>query len=80
MATLSEYAGKVRRFYWDELIPDNIDNLEDSEAENMVRIALNHVSIAFNLLEQANMANHKWLVQQSSDARKMEEAYETLTD
>tara|TARA_R100000656_G_scaffold115027_1_gene87533 strand:- start:23 stop:262 length:240 start_codon:yes stop_codon:yes gene_type:complete len=79
MATLSEYAAKVRNFYWEEMICD-IDNLEDSEAENMVNIAISHVSIAFNLLDQANMANHRWLVQQSSDARKMEEAYETLND
>ena len=79
MATLSEYAAKVRNFYCEEMIFD-INNLEDSEAENMVNIAISHVSIAFNLLDQANMANHRWLVQQSSDARKMEEAYETFYD
>jgi len=46
----------------------------------MVSIAFSHVSIAYNLLEQAHMANFRYLVQQNSDARKMEEVYETLND
>ena len=80
MATISECAAKVRNFYWDDLLPDTIDDVEDCEAENMVSIAYSHISIAYNLLEQAHMANFRYLVQQSSDARKMEEAYETLND
>ena len=80
MATISECAAKVRNFYWDDLLPDTIDDLENPGTENMVSIAFSHVSIAYNLLEQAHMTNFRYLVQQSSNARKMKEAYETLND
>jgi len=79
MATLSEYAAKVRNFYWEEMICD-INNLEDSEAENMVNIAISHVSIAYHLLDQARLKNFRYIIEEESKDREIRKANEITDD
>ena len=77
--TLSEYARLCKDFYWDQLVQD-IRDLEDDEAESMVMIAINHVSIAYHLLDQARSKNFRYLVEQETRDREIRKANETLND
>ena len=80
MATLSEYALKVREFYWQEMLTDDIDDLKDDEAESMIMIAISHVSIAYHLLDQARSKNFRYIVEQETRDREIRKANEITDD
>ena len=80
MATLSEYALKVREFYWQEMLTDDIDDLKDDEAESMIMIAISHVSIAYHLLDQARLKNFRYIIEEESKDREIRKANEITDD